>query len=155
MRPCPWQVTNQESWQASCLSKGGVCIVAALAAGEAQAAQLETVRSAAAGRAEQPLHFSWFQAAHAGAAGQFAAQLGLDAGQAPALVAVAPRKERFAVMTGRFDKVSALGQGGMWLHLGLLFVCGVWPWPSLRVCIAVASPDTPSLSVLLANLPDV
>ncbi|KAL4419270.1 hypothetical protein ABPG77_004828 [Micractinium sp. CCAP 211/92] len=99
-------VTDQESWEASCLSKGGVCIVAALAAGEAQAAQLETVRAAAVGRAEQPLHFSWFQAATFGAAAQFAAQLGLDAGQAPALVAVAPRKERAAVMTGRFDKDS-------------------------------------------------
>lgn len=88
-----------------------MCIVAALVAGEAQSAQLETVRAAAVGRAEQPLHFSWFQAATFGAAAQFAAQLGLDAGQAPALVAVAPRKERAAVMTGRFDKVRAAWVG--------------------------------------------
>ncbi|KAL4420014.1 hypothetical protein ABPG75_007112 [Micractinium tetrahymenae] len=101
------QVTDQESWQASCLSKGGVCIVAALAAGKAeQAAQLEIVRFAAVGRAEQPLHFSWFGASHTGAVAEFGAQLGLDAGQAPALVAVAPRKERSAVMTARFEKDS-------------------------------------------------
>lgn len=79
--------------------------MAALAAGDAQATQLETVRSAASGRAEQPLHFSWFEAAHAGVAARFAAQLGLDAGQAPALVALAPRKERVAIMTGRFEAV--------------------------------------------------
>lgn len=101
------QVTDQESWQDSCLGKGGVCIVAALSADEKeQAAQLEVLRGAAAGRAEQPLHFAWFQASPLGGAAGFAGQLGLDAGQAPALVAVSPRKERTAVMTARFDKDS-------------------------------------------------
>lgn len=110
------QVTDQQSWQATCLSQGGVCIVAALSPGQEQAAQLEVLRGAAAGRSEQPLHFAWFElpdagaAAHGGggaaaAASSFAEQLGLGGRAAPALVAVAPRKERTAVMSGRFQKV--------------------------------------------------
>lgn len=67
--------------------------------------QLEVLRAAAEGRAEQPLYFCWFEAAATWAGQQFAARLGLDGGQAPALVAVAPKKERSAVMTGRFEKV--------------------------------------------------
>lgn len=98
--------------QASCLSKGGVCVVAALSAGdaEAQAAQLEVLRAAAAGRGEQPLHFCWFTSGAGAppAAAAFAAGLGLDGGQAPALVAVSPKKERTAIMTARFEKVRAV-----------------------------------------------
>lgn len=95
--------------QASCLDKGGVCIVAALAAGDsaAQAAQLEVLRGAAAGRGDQPLHFSWFAAGSGAppANAAFSAALGLDAQQAPALVALAPKKQRTAVLTGRFEQV--------------------------------------------------
>ena len=80
--------------------------MAALSRDEAeQQNQLEVLRAAAEGRAEQPLHFCWFEAAATWAGQQFAARLGLDGGQAPALVAVAPKKERSAVMTGRFEKV--------------------------------------------------
>lgn len=106
------QLTDADSWAASCTSKGGVCVVAALApdAGAdagAHAAQLAVLRAAAEGRGDQPLHFCWFEAGvgappHTAA---FAAALGLDGGATPPqLVAVAPKKERAAVMTGRFEK---------------------------------------------------
>ena len=105
--PCTAHVPRP---QASCLDKGGVCVVAALAAADstAQAAQLEVLRGAAAGRGDQPLHFAWF-AAGAGAPpahAAFAAALGLDAGQAPALVALAPKKQRSAILTARFEQAS-------------------------------------------------
>ncbi|PSC75196.1 Helicase sen1 [Micractinium conductrix] len=100
------QIVDQESWQGSCLDKGGVCVVAALSGGEAQQAQqLEVLRGVAAGRSDQPLHFCWFQAGGGGSAGgAFASGLGLEAGQAPALAAVATKKGRGATMTGRFAK---------------------------------------------------
>ena len=102
----PPQITDQEAWQDNCLDKGGVCIVAALSADEAERQnQLEVLRAAAERRAEQPLYFCWFEAARVGAGQQFAERLGLGGGQAPALVAVSPKKERSAVMTGRFEKV--------------------------------------------------
>ena len=92
--------------------------MAAMSRGAAdQQKQLDVLRAAAEGRAEQPLYFCWFEAAPAGASQQFAARLGLDAGQAPALVAVAPKKERSAIMTGRFEKVRWwAGIGGMTGH---------------------------------------
>lgn len=109
------QITDTDSWAASCTSKGGVCVVAALAPAsgadaDAHAAQLAVLRSAAEGRGDQPLHFCWFEAGpgapRQGAA--FAAALGLDGGSTPPqLVALAPKKERAAVMTGRFEKASA------------------------------------------------
>ena len=72
-----------------------------------QAKQLGVLRAVAEGRADQPLHFCWFEAGAAAppAARGFAAALGLDGGQVPALVAVAPKKERSAIMTARFEKV--------------------------------------------------
>lgn len=81
-----------------------------------QAAQLEVVRAAAAGRADQPLHFCFYEAGPAAA--EFASQLGLEGGQAPALVAVAPKKERSAIMTGRFEKVGCFKSGLGWLAVG-------------------------------------
>ncbi len=72
-----------------------------------QSKQLDVLRAAAEGRADHPLHFCWFEAGPAAspAARSFAAAMGLDGGQVPALVAVAPKKERSAIMTARFEKV--------------------------------------------------
>lgn len=100
--------------QASCLDKGGVCIVAALAVDStSQAAQLEVLRGAAAGRGDQPLSFSWFAAGNGAAPAQsaFAASLGLDVAQAPALVALAPKKQRTAILTGRFEQARVCAEG--------------------------------------------
>ena len=80
------------------------------------------LRSAAAGRADQPVHFCYYVAG--GGAQGFAAELGLDGGQAPALVAVAPKKQRSAVMTARFQTVGVgreVGRGlagGRWHAAG-------------------------------------
>lgn len=70
------------------------------------------LRAVAEGRADQPLHFCWFEsgAAAPAPARSFAVALGLDGGQVPALVAVAPKKERSAIMTARFEKVGLCGQ---------------------------------------------
>lgn len=101
-----------------------------------QAKQLGVLRAVAEGRAEQPLHFCWFEAGPAAppAARGFAAALGLDGGQVPALVALAPKKERAAVMTARFEKV-----GAFWLAPRMPLL----PWLRQRASLCRLRPLPP------------
>lgn len=121
--PVP-QLSSQEDFKAICLDKGGLCIIAALpplppagAEGQQQRAgaegeasdsgtpvapshpHLDALRGAATRRggaaSQLPLHFAWLDASkHRG----FARSLGVaDPGVAPAVVALSPRKQRYAV----------------------------------------------------------
>lgn len=114
------QLSSQADLQAACLDKGGVCILALLPPQPAEqqqaeqgegegaeapsSAELTTLRhvaqqrALAAGDAVLPLHFAWVDAVKFPA---FARALGVaEPGEAPAVVALAPRKRRFAVMGG-------------------------------------------------------
>jgi hypothetical protein len=64
---------------------------------------LGEARTLAEGRAKQPLHFVWVDAA---SQPSFAEEFGLQPSDAPAAVALAPKKLRFRVLPGAFSAPS-------------------------------------------------
>lgn len=102
--PAVTELADAAALEAACTSKGGICIIAALdPAAPKHADHLEALQAVAALRDGQPLSFSWVSAkAHAA----FVRGLGATPANTPAVVALSPKKLRYAVMTSALSKTS-------------------------------------------------
>ena len=102
--PAVTELADAAALEAACTSRGGICVIAALdPADPKHADHLEALQAVAALRDGQPLAFSWVSAkAHAA----FVRGLGATPANTPAVIALSPKKLRYAVMTSALSKAS-------------------------------------------------
>ena len=98
------EVANNTAFRRNCADKAGLCVVLLLDAASADfERQLGEARTLAGLRVKQPVHFIWVDAA---SQPSFTEQFGLQPSDAPAAVALAPKKLRFRVLPGSFSALS-------------------------------------------------
>jgi len=98
------EVANNTAFRRACADKAGLCVVVLLDPASADFERhLGEARTLAGLRAKQPVHFIWVDAT---SQPSFAEQFGLQPSDAPAAVALAPKKLRFRVLPGSFSASS-------------------------------------------------
>ncbi len=98
------EVANNTAFRRACADKSGLCVVVVLDPASADFERhLGEARTLAGLRAKQPVHFIWVDAT---SQPSFAEQFGLQPSDAPAAVALAPKKLRFRVLPGAFSASS-------------------------------------------------
>ena len=98
------EVANNTAFRRACADKSGLCVVVLLDPASADFERhLGEGRTLAGLRAKQPVHFIWVDAT---SQPSFAEQFGLQPSDAPAAVALAPKKLRFRVLPGAFSASS-------------------------------------------------
>ena len=98
------EVANNTAFRRACADKAGLCVLVLLDPASADFERhLGEAQTLAGLRAKQPVHFVWVDAAMQPS---FAEQFGLQPSDAPAAVALAPKKLRFRVLPGAFSASS-------------------------------------------------
>ena len=98
------EVANNTAFRRACADKAGLCIVVLLDPASADFERhLGEATTLAGLRVKQPVHFIWVDAT---TQPSFAEQFGLQPSDAPAAVALAPKKLRFRVLPGSFSASS-------------------------------------------------